>query len=61
DLPTVLDHSISTDNILDIMKSDKKFKNGKIRFVILHQLGRAELTECITEADIKKAIDSLRG
>ena len=61
DLPTVLAPSISTDDILSIMKTDKKFKNGKIRFVVLHKLGQAELIESITEDDIKTAIESLRS
>ena len=61
DLPTVLAPSISTDDILSIMKTDKKFKNGKIRFVVLHKLGQAELIESITEDDIKKALESLRS
>jgi 3-dehydroquinate synthase len=61
DLPTVLAPSTSTDDILSIMKTDKKFKNGKIRFVVLHKLGQAELIESITEDDIKTAIESLRS
>ena len=61
DLPTVLAPSISTDDILSIMKTDKKFKNGKIRFVVLHKLGQAELIESITEDDIKKALESIRS
>ena len=43
------------------MKSDKKFKNGKIRFVILNKLGEAELSEDVSEADISLAIEALRS
>ena len=59
-LPTQLDNSVSTQNLIDIMKSDKKFKNGKIRFVILNKLGEAELSEDISEDDISLAIEALR-
>ena len=60
-LPTQLDDSFSTQSLIDIMKSDKKFKNGKIRFVILNKLGEAELSEDVSEADISLAIEALRS
>ena len=60
-LPTQLDDSVSTQSLIDIMKSDKKFKNGKIRFVILNKLGEAELSEDVSEADISLAIEALRS
>ena len=59
-LPTQLDDSVSTHSLIDIMKSDKKFKNGKIRFVILNKLGEAELSEDVSEDDISLAIEALR-
>ena len=59
-LPTQLDDSVSTQSLIDIMKSDKKFKNGKIRFVILNKLGEAELSEDVSEDDISLAIEALR-
>ena len=59
-LPTQLDDSVSTQSLIDIMKSDKKFKNGKIRFVILNKLGEAELSEDVSEDDIFLAIEALR-
>ena len=59
-LPTQLDNSVSTQSLIDIMKSDKKFKNGKIRFVILNKLGEAELSEDVSEDDISLAIEALR-
>ena len=42
------------------MRSDKKFKNGKIRFVVLNKLGEAELSEDVTEHDINSAINFIR-
>ena len=59
-LPTQLDDSVSTQSLIDIMKSDKKFKNGKIRFVILNKLGEAELSADVSEDDISLAIEALR-
>ena len=59
-LPVNLDKEISTDSILNIMKSDKKFKNGQIRFVALHELGKPELTDQVTELMISEAIANIR-
>ena len=55
-----LDKKITTDAILAIMKADKKFENGQIRFVALHELGKPELTEKVTEAMISEAIAEIR-
>ena len=59
-LPITLDKEISTDSILKIMRADKKFKNGQIRFVALHELGKPELTDKVTEAMISKSIATIR-
>ena len=59
-LPTKLEDSISNEDLLKVMRSDKKFKNGKIRFVVLNKLGEAELSEDVTEHDINSAINFIR-
>ena len=59
-LPVNLDKEISTDSILNIMRADKKFKNGQIRFVALHELGKPELTDKVTEAMISESIANIR-
>lgn len=59
-LPVNLDKEIPTDSILNIMKADKKFKNGQIRFVALHELGKPELTDQVTELMISEAISDIR-
>ena len=41
-------------------KADKKFKNGQIRFVALHELGKPELTDQVTELMISEAISDIR-
>ena len=58
-LPTTLDKSLDTGTLLKLIKSDKKFHNGRIRFVVVPELGRAELRNDITESDITLAIQSL--
>jgi 3-dehydroquinate synthetase len=46
--------------ILGHMKHDKKFSEGKIRFVLLRALGTAFVSEEVTEAHIVNAIQGLR-
>ena len=50
---------INTCSVTD--NADKKFKNGKIRFVILNKLGEAELSDDVSEDDISLAIEALRS
>lgn len=59
-LPTTLDPELDTDLLLQLMKSDKKFNKGHIRFVVVPELGRAELRNDINESDIISAIKSLQ-
>jgi len=58
-LQTSLPESPETEKLLKLIKKDKKFNNGSIRFVVVPELGRAELRDDITESDIISAIQSL--
>jgi 3-dehydroquinate synthetase len=42
------------------LKKDKKFAAGGIRFVLLRRLGDAFVSDAVTEADIRRAIEGLR-
>ena len=59
-LPLRLDASIATDAIFSALKKDKKFAAGGIRFVLLRKLGDAFVSDAVTEADIRGAIERLR-
>ena len=59
-LPVKLPDEISTDSIVAALKTDKKFSEGKIRFVLTSKIGSAFLSSEITHADIVEAIESLR-
>ena len=59
-LPSRLDDSIETDAIFSALKKDKKFAAGGIRFVLLRRLGDAFVSDAVTEADIRRAIEGLR-
>jgi 3-dehydroquinate synthase len=60
ELPTRLPEKISAVAILDHMKHDKKFSEGKIRFVLLRALGEAFVSQDVTLQHIGSAIQSLR-
>jgi 3-dehydroquinate synthase len=59
-LPSRLDDSIETDAIFSALKKDKKFAAGGIRLVLLRRLGDAFVSDAVTEADIRRAIECLR-
>jgi 3-dehydroquinate synthase len=60
DLPTRLPDDMAAERILEHMKHDKKFSEGKIRFVLLRTLGDAYVSNDVTEAHILGAIKGLR-
>jgi len=61
DLPIVLPDGISTEAILAAMRTDKKFASGRIRFVLVRELGDAFVSSDVTESDIRGAIGELRN
>ncbi len=60
DLPVKLPSDISTDSIIAALKTDKKFSQGKIRFVLTSKIGSAFLSDEVGMADILEAIEALR-
>lgn len=57
-LPISLE-SVDADAILQLTKSDKKARNGLIRFVLLRSLGDAYVDESVTDAEMLAAIREL--
>jgi len=60
ELPMKLPEDISTESILAALKTDKKFSEGKIRFVLTPAIGSAFLSDKVTLEDIRQAIEALR-
>ena len=44
--------------MLDVMKTDKKVKNKKLRFVLLRSLGEAFIEEDLSKNEILDAINN---
>jgi len=59
-LPITLPNKISTGSILTAMRKDKKFEQGKLRFVLTHRLGSAYLSAEVSPQDTHAAIEFLR-
>jgi 3-dehydroquinate synthase len=59
DLPTKLPPHFPRAKIFNALKFDKKFEDGKIRFVVTPRIGGAYLTSDVTLEDIREAIGEL--
>lgn len=59
-LPVRLDGGLSTQELLAATKKDKKMSQGRIRFILLRQIGEAFVDSTVTEQEICAAIDSLK-
>lgn len=60
DLPTRLPEDMDTEELMRIARTDKKFENGKIRFVLLRKPGEAYVSKDVLEGHLKQALDELR-
>jgi 3-dehydroquinate synthase len=58
-LPTRLPPKFPRKKILDAVKFDKKFEEGKIRFVVTPEIGAAYVADNVTLADIREAVEQL--
>ena len=51
---------LSTEEILDATKSDKKMEKGKIKFVLMEKPGWAVIDTSVTDQELCEAIESIR-
>lgn len=58
-LPTALMPDFPRAKIFDALPLDKKFVNGRIRFVVAHGIGQASVAENVTMEDLRAAVDAL--
>ena len=59
-LPLQLPDSITTDAVMERLARDKKFRAGRIRFVLLHAPGDARVCSTLHADDLRLAIEHLR-
>lgn len=60
ELPTRLPDDLNIEEIMNIARMDKKYENGKIRFVLLKKPGDAYVSKDVLEGHLKQALDELR-
>lgn len=58
-LPVTLPPGFPREKIFAALLHDKKFENGRIRFVVAHAIGRASVSEEVTLADLEAATAAL--
>lgn len=47
---------ISIDQVIEIMKSDKKMESGQLKFILLHDIGNAVIERNISEEELRNGI-----
>lgn len=60
-LPVRLESEFEPARLLELLRRDKKFRDGKIRFVLSKEMGTAYVSEEVTEGDIRGAIVALQA
>lgn len=58
-LPTRLPRGFPRQKILEAVKFDKKFEDGKIRFIVTPRIGTAYVADNVRLADIREAVQQL--
>lgn len=60
-LPTRLPAELTTEGFLELMAVDKKAHAGRLRLVLLRQIGDAVVTDAFDPAMLSQSIEALRG
>ena len=58
-LPIALPPGFPREKIFAALPRDKKFENGRIRFVVAHEIGRASISSEVTREDIEAGVSAL--
>lgn len=54
-------NGLSSEDVVDATKKDKKMDGGKIRFILLRRLGRAYIEQDVTDQEILEAVNYLNA
>ncbi|MBD2257281.1 3-dehydroquinate synthase [Pseudanabaena sp. FACHB-2040] len=60
-LPSTIPSDLDPDAIIDLLQTDKKVKDGKVRFVLPEALGKVTITDQVDEADIRQVLKTLQS
>ncbi len=56
-----LGQSITADNLLEIMRGDKKASSGQIRFILMKDIGKAYMDNEVNEDDVIALLSNMMG
>ena len=60
-LPVQIKADLSTEDLLETTKKDKKMSQGRVRFILLRKIGEAFADHTVSEDELRAAIDYLKG
>ncbi len=60
-LPTEVPAMLNIDDILDSLKSDKKVKDGRVRFILPTKIGAVNITDDVPEAVIRDVLKEMQA
>lgn len=55
--PTLKEHPVNIDEVIDYTRNDKKMIGDKIKFILLHKIGDAYINTNVTADDMRKAFE----
>ena len=58
ELPTALPERLSVDDVIEVMRSDKKTEAGRLRFVLPSRIGHVELVDSVDEQIVRSVLQS---
>lgn len=51
--------NISADDVINVSKNDKKMDAGKIKFILLNQIGKAYIDQSVTDDEMRQALTAI--
>lgn len=59
-LPTLLPNTPNTNELIESTKNDKKMESGKIKFILLKEIGMAFIDKTVTDEEMVEAISYIK-
>ncbi len=60
-LPVVIDTAYSTDDIMSAMQHDKKFRDGKMVYIVPTAIGKVKIDSSVSADMVRAVVDELKG
>jgi 3-dehydroquinate synthase len=60
-LPVVINTAYSTDDIMSAMQHDKKFRDGKMVYIVPTAIGKVKIDSSVSADMVRAVVDELKG